>query len=110
MIRSFSLFFFSLPFLFGLLRAAATGNDFRYLWVAAASFVGAGAITVAMKASSRERRLAISIGTFIVATLCAIAAGMLLETRFGIGLLVVASSFGFCSAVGWTLFALIPNS
>src|SRR4029077_3625979 len=47
MIRSFSLFFLSMPFLFGLLRAAATGNDFRYLWVAAASLIGAGAFTAA---------------------------------------------------------------
>src|SRR5215471_17758198 len=102
MIRSFAIFFLSMPFLFGLLRAATTGNDFRYLWVAAASLLGACAFTVA--ASERMRRprvaVALAIGAFIVATLCATAAGVLLGTRFGAGLLVVASSFAFCCATG----------
>jgi hypothetical protein len=106
MIRSVSIFFLTLPVLFGLLRAAATGSDFRYLWVAAASLFGAAAFTVITKASSRRRRLALSVGAFIVATSCAIAAAMLLGTRFGPGLLVVAAAFGSCSAVGCALFAI----
>jgi hypothetical protein len=108
MIRSFSIFFLSLPFLFGLLRAVTTGNDFRYLWVAAASLLGAGVITTFAGAQIRQPRVAIalSVGSFIVATLCATAAAMLLGTRFGVGLLVVASSFGFCCATGCTLFAI----
>ncbi len=106
MIRSFSIFFVSLPFLFGLLRAVTTGNDFRYLWVAAASLFGAAVFTGATHAPNHRRRIALSIGSFIVATLCSTAAAMLLGTRFGPALLLVASSFGFCSAAGCTLFAI----
>ena len=108
MLRSFSLFFISLPFLFGLLRAAATGNDFRYLWVAAASLLGAGAFTVAAGEPMRRPRsaLTLSIGSLLVGAACALAAAMFLGTRFGPGLLVVASSFAFCSAAGCLLVAI----
>ena len=108
MIRSFSIFFVAMPFLFGLLRAATTSNDFRYLWVAAASLFGAGAFTVIARLRMRRPRvaLALSVGSFIVAALCATATGMLLGTRFGVGLLVVASSFAFCCAIGCMLFAI----
>src|SRR5215467_12213332 len=108
MIRSFSIFFFSMPFLFGLLRAATTGNDFRYIWVAAASLFGAAAFTAAAREQMRQPRIALaySIGSFAVATLCATAAGVFLGTRLGAGLLVVASSFAFCCAFGCMLFAI----
>ena len=108
MIRSFSLFFISLPFLFGLLRAVTTGSDFRYLWVAAAALLGAAAFTAGVGARMRRPRVAVaySLGSFIVATLGATAAAMLLGTRFGAGLLVVASSFAFCCAIGCMLFAI----
>ena len=106
MIRSFSIFFISLPFLFGLLRAVMSGNDFRYLWVAAASLIGAAVFTAATHAQSHGHRIVLSLGAFLVATLCATAAAMLLGTRFGPGLLIVAASFGFCSAAGCTLFAI----
>jgi len=108
MIRSFSIFFLSLPFLFGLLRAATTSNDFRYIWVAAASLAGAGAVTAAAGRRMRRPRVALtrSAVSFVVATLFATASGMLQGTRFGPGLLVVASSFAFCCAVGCTLFAI----
>jgi hypothetical protein len=108
MIRSFSIFFLSLPFLFGLLRAATTSNDFRYFWVAAASLFGAAVVTAAARGQMRRPRVAVAcaVGAFIVGTLCAIAAGMLLGTRLGPGLLVVASSFAFCCAIGCLLFAI----
>lgn len=108
MIRSLSLFFISLPFLFGLLRAGTTGNDFRYLWVAAASLAGAAVFTAAMGRRMRRPRvaLALSAGSFVVAALCATAAGVLLGTRIGGGLLIVASSFAFCCAVGCMLVAI----
>ena len=108
MIRSFSIFFLSLPFLFGLLRAATTSNDFRYLWVAAASLFGAAVFTAAAGGRMRRLRMALTLsaGSFVVATLLATAAGVLQGTHFGPGLLVVASSFAFSCAVGCTLFAI----
>ena len=108
MIRSFSIFFISMPFLFGLLRAVTTGNDFRYFWVAAAALFGAGAFTAVASGRMRRPRVAVafSVGSFIVATLCATAAAMLLGARLGPGLLVVASSFAFCCATGCMLFVI----
>src|SRR5262249_14268528 len=108
MIRSFSIFFISLPFLFGLLLAVTTGNDFRYLWLAAASLFGAAVISALAGGQVRAPRVAIAlaVSSFIAATLCATAAAMLLGTRFGVGLLVVGSSFGFCCAAGCMLFAI----
>jgi hypothetical protein len=108
MIRSFSIFFISLPFLFGLLRAATTGNDFRYLWVAAASLFGAGVITALARGQIRQpsTAIALSVSSFTVGTFCATAAAMLLGARFGVGLLVVAASFAFCCAAGCMLFAV----
>jgi hypothetical protein len=106
MLRSIAIFFVAMPFLFGLLRAVMSGNDLRYLWVAAASLFGAAVFTGATPAPSRRRRISLSIGAFTVATLCATAAAMLMGTRFGPGLLVVAASFGFCSAAGCMLFAI----
>ena len=108
MIRSFSIFFLSLPFLFGLLRAATTSNDFRYLWVAAAALFGAGTVTAAAGGRMRQPRvaLAVSVASFVVATLFATGAGVMQGTHFGPGLLVVASSFALCCAVGCTLFAI----
>src|SRR6185436_12498538 len=108
MIRSLSLFFISLPFLFGLLRAAATGNDFRYVWVAVASLVGAGAFTAAARDHMRRPRVAVtlSFGSLVLATGCAVAAAMVLGTRFGPGLLIVASAFAFSCAAGCMLLAI----
>jgi hypothetical protein len=108
MIRSFAIFFLSLPFLFGLLRAVTTLNDFRYLWVAAASLCGAAVFTAATRERMRRPRIALALlsGSFIIATLCATAAALFLGTRFGPGVLVVAASFAFCCAVGCLLFAI----
>ena len=108
MIRSLSLFFVSLPFLFGLLRASTTGSDFRYLWVAAAAMLGAAAVTAATRRQMRRLRVAfvLAAASFVVATICATAAAILLGTRIGAGLLIVASSFAFCCALGSMLFAI----
>lgn len=112
MIRSISFFFIAMPFLFGLLRAVTTGNDFRYLWVAAASLIGAAVFTAAMGKRMRRPRVALTLsaGSFIVATLCATAAGVVLGTRVAAGLLIVASSFGFFCAVGCMLLAITGGS
>ena len=90
-----------LPFAFGLIRALTTGQDVRYLWVALAALVGAAAVLV--QARSREgrsgSRIAVVGTVFAIASLFAVVAAMILGTRLGPGLLVVATSFGFCFAV-----------
>jgi hypothetical protein len=95
------------PFGFGLMRAVSTGSDFRYLWVALAS--GAGAVIVVMtgRRTARESRTgtALLAGSFLMSTLLAVLMAMLLGTRLGPGLVVVASAFGFCSAAGSWVYA-----
>ena len=36
----------AVPVAFSLIRAIGTGDDFRYLWMAAAAFLGAGVVTI----------------------------------------------------------------
>jgi len=60
------------------------------------------------KAHSRglRVRVALSAGAFVIATLFAVMAAVLLGTTVGPGLLVVASAFGFCGAASCVLHAL----
>jgi len=100
--------FAALPFAFALFRAVETGDDFRYLWGALACLCGATAI---MAVAGRTRlgsmaAVAVSAGVFIIATLFAVLAALLLGTTLGLGILVVASAFGFCFAVGSLLYIL----
>jgi hypothetical protein len=97
----------AMPFAFALIRASVTGNDWRYFWLAAASLVGA-AVTTSVKPSSRKASsgVLILLGAVVIATASAGAAALLLGTRWNLGMLVVASSFGLCSAVGCFLYRL----
>jgi hypothetical protein len=105
-LRALSIFFGAVPFAFALLRAVTTGTDFRYLWVALASLCGAAAVIAVARRSSRRRGFVVPAGVFVLATTSAAVAAMLLGTRLGPGLLVVASAFGFCLAVGAALHIL----
>jgi len=89
-----------LPFAFGLIRAVTTGQDVRYLWVAAAGFLGAALVTVAARSrdgSTRPHVVAAALA-LVAATVLAVCAAIVLGTRLGPGLLVVGASFGLCFA------------
>ena len=90
-----------LPFAFGLIRALTTGQDVRYLWVAAAGFVGAALVTVQARSrnGSTGPHIAAAAVAFVAATVLAVFAAMILGTRLGPGLLVVGAAFGLCFAV-----------
>jgi hypothetical protein len=100
--KPLSFFFAALPFAFALFRAVRTGSDFRYFWVALAASAGAAAIVRFTKRFPRGPRLAVGLAAvvFVGATLVALLAAMLLGTTLGLGILVVAASFGFCFAAG----------
>ena len=110
-IRALSIAFAAVPFVFALIRAVQTGSDLRYLWVALASQLGATMVMVVGRASSRglKVRAALSAGAFVVATLCAVLVAVLLGTRVGPGILVVASAFGLCAAAGSALASHIER-
>jgi hypothetical protein len=107
-IHALSIFFAAVPFAFALIRAGRTGYDLRYFWVALASLLGATMVMAVGNAYSRglKVRVALSAGAFVIATLCAVLAAVLLGTTVGPGILVVASSFGFCCAASCVLHAL----
>jgi hypothetical protein len=93
------------PFAFGLIRAFQTGKDFRLLWMAFASCLGALVANAIRKAQSREQNGIVSFSaiTFIVATLFAGLTGYLLGATSAIGVWLVALVLGFCWAA-WNAF------
>jgi hypothetical protein len=108
LLRSLSIALAALPLAFGLVRAVSTGNDLRYVWVALASLLGAAAI-MAVARTSRGGPLvavAMSAAVFVTSTCLAMLAALLLGTRMGAGMLVVASSCGLCCAASCLLYKL----
>jgi hypothetical protein len=102
--QSLSILFGAVPFAFGFVRAARTGDDLRYLWVAFAALLGA-AIAMAMRRALRMRTsLGLAFTAFLLATLLATAMALLLGTQFGPGVLVVGAGFGVCLAASCVLF------
>ena len=100
--------FVAVPFAFGMVRAIRTGHDVRYVYVALASLLGAAAVWVAGNRFSKALSVAVSLSalSFLAATLSGITVAVLLGTRLGPGLLIVASSFGLCCAAGGLLYTL----
>lgn len=96
----------AVPFAFALIRAVTTGSDFRYFWVALASLLGAvTVVTVGRRyGGSPAAAFAAASGIFVVATLFALAAALLIGTMAGLGLLVVAAAFGFWFAVAGVFY------
>lgn len=93
--RTLTIAFAALPFAFGAIRAAKTGTDARYLWVALAA--GLGTLAVAQIAG-RSRPAARALLAFLASGATGIGAALLLGTKLGPGILVVAASFAACFA------------
>jgi hypothetical protein len=98
----------AVPFAFALIRAAQTGSDRRYLWLAVASFLGARGMMAFGKRCGRKsiELLALSAAALTVATLLAGSAAYLLGATSAAGIWIVALGFGLCSAAGCALDAL----
>ena len=94
MARVASVAFAALPFAFGVIRAVKTGTDLRYLWVALAA--GIAALLLASVASALQGRLLLGVFVFVASTAGGVVAAMLLGTKLGPGILVVAASFAAC--------------
>lgn len=90
----------TLPIAFGVIRAATTGTDFRYLWVAIAALIGAAAVTARGQARGRIAVLLMALcASAVLAAATAFAGG----ARSRGAVLVVALAFGACEAVGSAL-------
>lgn len=98
----------SAPLAFGAIRAATTGSDFRYLWVALASSASAVLVMALGGANHRSMRGIVSLAgfAFLVATLDAGMTGVLLGARSGAAVGIVSCAFAFCSAGGLALRVL----
>ena len=97
--RTLTIAFAALPFVFGAIRAVKTGTDARYLWVALAA--GIGAFTVAQLTQTTQTAGSlpvVAVFAFVASTAAGIAAAMMLGTRLGPGILIVAASFAGCFA------------
>lgn len=95
----------ALPLAFGVIRAATTGMDFRYLWVAIVSTLAAGLmIAVTRRASRPSPGIAVRIAFAVFA-----AAGAAGICAFALGggsapaVVMVAGGFALCSGVGLTI-------
>jgi hypothetical protein len=99
-------FFAALPVAFGLIRAVSTGTDVRYLWLAGAATAGSALVMALMRRPSSFRLTAVrTLAAVAAGTACAAATALLMGTRAGPGLAVVAVSFGLCTGAGVTLAA-----
>ena len=97
--------FAATPFAFALIRLVQTGTDARYVVVAVASACGALLAMLLSRPVARTRFLRVAVTALILATLFAVIAALLLGTRLGPGILVVAAAFGSCFAAACGLHA-----
>ncbi len=97
----------AVPFGFALIRAATTGTDYRYLWLAMASTLAAGLMVGLARRANRGssgRLVRVALAVFA-------AAGASGVTAFALGagsapaVLVVSFGFAVCSGVGLALAA-----
>lgn len=103
--NAIAIAFAATPFAFALIRLVQTGTDSRYVVVALASSCGAALAMLLTTPVTRARFLRVAVNVFIIASLLAVIAALLLGTRLGPGILVVAAAFGFCFASACGLHA-----
>ena len=90
----------SLPIAFGVIRAATTGTDFRYLWSGIAAVAGAA---LTMRASAARHPAVQTLLGMAAGTLLAAAMAFLVGARSPGAVLAVAFAFGACASFGCAL-------
>jgi MFS-type transporter involved in bile tolerance (Atg22 family) len=92
------------PFAFGLIRATQA-SDYRMLWMALASLLGAALVGLMARRHGRDSKeiLAISVVILAVATLLAGLTARLLGATAAAGIWPVAIVFGLCWAISYWL-------
>jgi hypothetical protein len=95
--RALGILIAAIPFAFGIVRALETGRDFRYLLVAVAATLG-GMISFAI--GRRRSDVILGMAVWLLATVFASVAALVLGTTFGPALIFVAAGFGICTALG----------
>jgi len=95
----------AVPMLFGFVRAINTGDDFRYLWLAASALVGSLAVMVPGRRAPSPARVSPgrAVGAIAAGAGCAAATAVFLGATAGAGVAIVAGAFGLCTGTGVTL-------
>jgi hypothetical protein len=98
----------ALPVAFGLIRAVSTGNDVRYLWLAGAAILGSMAAMRSGRGTSGPAHVSLgrAVGAVAAGSASAAAAALLMGTTAGLGLAIVAVSFGLCTGASAVLAAI----
>lgn len=100
-----SIAFAIAPFAFGLFRAVQTGRDYRMIWMAVASAIGAAVVFALGKRGKRGLALGVVFLALIAATAAAGLTGYMLGATAGPGVWMVAFVLGFCWAMSLTFFS-----
>jgi len=89
----------AVPAIFGLIRAITTGDDVRYLWLAASAMLGSLAVMVLGYGASGPARVSPgrAFGAIAAGAACAGATGVFLGATSGPGVAIVALAFGLCT-------------
>jgi hypothetical protein len=93
------------PVIFGFVRAINTGDDFRYLWLAAAAILGSLVVMVPWHGAAGPARVSPGRAVAAVAAgaACAAAAAILQGATAGPGVAIVAVAFGLCTGTSVVL-------
>ena len=105
--------FAAVPVSFGLIRAAGTGGqDLRYLWMAAAAFLAALAVTAFARRAAVKTDLSVgrALSAMLAGALGAAAAGIVQGATFVSGIVIMAVAFGFCAGASAVLVTLFVRS
>jgi hypothetical protein len=97
--RLLSILIGSAPFVFGAIRLVQTHTDFRYLVVAAASFIGAILVTDLTATRTGRMTMARAVSALGLATLCGTLAALAIGGGALAPTLIVSFAFSVC-AVG----------
>lgn len=103
-----ALLFAAAPVIFGFVRAINTGDDFRYLWLAAAAILGSAVVMVPGYVASGAAQVSPgrAAGAVAAGAACAAAAATLLGATPGPGVAIVAVAFGLCTGTSAVLLIL----
>jgi len=95
----------AVPVVFGFVRATSTGDDFRYLWLAAAAILGSLAVVAPDYRAPGSARVSVARAAVAIATGsgCAAATAIFLGATAGPGVAIVAVAFGLCTGTGAVL-------
>jgi len=95
----------AVPVLFGLVRAINTGDDFRYLWLAASAIVGSLAVMVPGHRQPGPARVSLgrAVGAIAAGAGGAAATAIFLGATAGPGVAIVAGAFGLCTGTSMVL-------